>query len=137
VLSVVLGARSDAGRASESQKLLNYGFQAYDTIQLYPSELPVSTLRVWKGAADELPVGFFTAQYLTLPKGKADKLALTMAATEPLVAPVTKGQHVGSVKVALDGKPVAEYPLLALQDVPTGSFFGRAWDTVRLWVKQP
>jgi D-alanyl-D-alanine carboxypeptidase (penicillin-binding protein 5/6) len=137
LLSVVLGAGSDAARASESQKLLNYGFQAYDTIELYPSERPVSTLRVWKGAANELPVGFFTPQYLTLPKGKADKLALTMAATEPLVAPVTKGQPVGSVKVALEGKPAAEYPLVALQDVPAGSFLGRAWDTLRLWTKHP
>ena len=137
LLSAVLGAGSDAARASESQKLLNYGFQAFDTVQLYQSERPVSTLRVWKGAASELPVGFFADQYLTLPKGKADKLALTMAATEPLVAPVAKGQRVGSVKVALEGKPVAEFPLVALQDVPTGSFFSRAWDTVRLWVKQP
>jgi D-alanyl-D-alanine carboxypeptidase (penicillin-binding protein 5/6) len=137
LLSVVLGAGSDAARASESQKLLNYGFQAYDTIQLYPSERPVSTLRVWKGAASELPVGFFADQYLTLPKGKADKLTLTMAATEPLVAPVAKGQRVGSVKVALDGKPVAEFPLAALEEVPAGTFFGRAWDTVRLWVKHP
>jgi len=137
LLSVVLGAGSDAARASESQKLLNFGFQAYDTIQLYPSGRPVSTLRVWKGAASELPVGFFADRYLTLPKGKADKLTLTMAATEPLVAPVAKGQQVGSVKVALEGKPVAEFPLAALQEVPAGTFFGRAWDTVRLWVKQP
>ena len=137
LVSVVLGAGSDAARASESQKLLNYGFQAFDTVQLYQSERPVSTLRVWKGAAGELPVGFFADQYLSLPKGKADKLALTLAATEPLLAPVAKGQRVGSVKVALEGKPVAEFPLVALQDVPTGGFLSRAWDTVRLWVKQP
>jgi D-alanyl-D-alanine carboxypeptidase (penicillin-binding protein 5/6) len=137
LLSVVLGAGSDAARASESQKLLNYGFQAFDTVQLYPSLRTVSTLRVWKGAASELPVGFFTDQYVTLPKGKADKLELTMAATEPLVAPVAKGQRVGSVKVALEGKPVAEFPLVALHDVATGGFLSRAWDTVRLWVKQP
>jgi len=137
LLSVVLGAGSDAGRASESQKLLNYGFQAFDTVQLYQSERPVSSLRVWKGAASELPVGFIADQYVTLPKGKADKLTLTLAATEPLVAPVTKGQRVGSVKVALEGRPVAEFPLVALQDVPIGNLFGRAWDTVRLWVKQP
>jgi D-alanyl-D-alanine carboxypeptidase (penicillin-binding protein 5/6) len=137
LVSVVLGAASDAARASESQKLLNYGFQAFDTVQLYQSERPVSTLRVWKGAAAELPVGFFADQYLTLPKGKADKLALTMAASEPLVAPVAKGQRVGSVKVALEGSPVAEFPLVALQEIPTGGFLSRAWDTVRLWVKQP
>jgi D-alanyl-D-alanine carboxypeptidase (penicillin-binding protein 5/6) len=137
LVSVVLGAGSDAARASESQKLLNYGFLAFDTVQLYQSERPVSTLRVWKGAASELPVGFFADQYLTLPKGKADKLTLTMAATEPLVAPVAKGQRVGSVHVALEGKQLADFPLVALQEMPTGSFLSRAWDTVRLWVKQP
>jgi D-alanyl-D-alanine carboxypeptidase (penicillin-binding protein 5/6) len=137
LLSVVLGAGSDAARVSESQKLLNYGFQAFDTVQLYPSEQPVSQLRVWKGAATELPVGFLDGRYVTMPKGKADRLTLAMAATEPLVAPVVKGERVGSVKVALEGRPIAEFPLVALTDVPAGGFFGRAWDTLRLWLKQP
>ena len=135
LLSVVLGGASDAARATESQKLLNYGFQAFDTVELYAPEKPVSNLRVWKGAAPEVPAGFFASQYLTLPKGTAEKLNLTMAATEPLIAPVAKGQRVGTVNVALEGKPVAEFALVALQDVPAGSFVGRAWDTVRLWFK--
>ncbi len=133
LISVVLGAGSDAARASESQRLLNYGFQAFDTVQLYQSGKPVSTLRVWKGAANDVAAGFVADQYLTLPKGQADKLQLTMTATEPLVAPVVQGQRVGSVKVAFDGKPVAEFPLVALADVPQASLFGRAWDSVRLW----
>jgi len=137
LLSVVLGAGSDAARASESQKLLNYGFQAFDTVLLYAPDRPVSRLRVWKGAAADVPAGFFAGQYVTLPKGRADHLALTLAAMEPLLAPVTKGQRVGVVNLALDGKPVAEFPLVALEDVPAGNIFGRAWDTVRLWVKQP
>ena len=137
LLSVVLGAGSDAARASESQKLLNYGFQAFDTVELYAPNRPVSNLRVWKGALTEVPAGFLASQYVTLPKGKADKLALTMAATEPLLAPVTKGQPVGTVNVALEGKPVAVFPLVALEDVPAGNIFGRAWDSVRLWIKQP
>jgi D-alanyl-D-alanine carboxypeptidase (penicillin-binding protein 5/6) len=135
LLSVVLGAATDAVRASESQKLLNYGFQAFDTVQLYQSGKPVSTLRVWKGADNDVPAGLVADGYLTLPKGKADKLQLTLAATEPLVAPVMQGQRVGTVKVALEGRPVAEYPLVALAEVPAASFFGRAWDTVRLWFK--
>jgi serine-type D-Ala-D-Ala carboxypeptidase (penicillin-binding protein 5/6) len=137
LLSVVLGAGSDAARASESQKLLNYGFQAFDTVELYAPGKPVSQLRVWKGAAPEVPAGFFAGQYITLPKGKADQLALTLAATEPLLAPVTKGQRVGVVNVALEGKPIAEFPLVALDDVPAGNVFGRAWDTLRLWIKSP
>ncbi len=135
LVSVVLGAASDAARASESQRLLNYGFQAFDTVQLYQSGKPVSTLRVWKGAANDVPAGFVADQYLTLPKGKADKLQLTLAATEPLVAPVAQGQRVGTVNVALDGKPMAEFALVALADVPAASIIGRAWDSVRLWFR--
>lgn len=135
LLSVVLGAGSDAARASESQKLLNYGFQFYDTVQLYQNGQAVSTLRVWKGAANSVPAGFVADQYVTLPKGQAQKLKLTMEAAEPLLAPVTHGQRVGVVKVTLEGKPLGEFPLLALDDVAPASFFGRIWDTVRLWFK--
>jgi serine-type D-Ala-D-Ala carboxypeptidase (penicillin-binding protein 5/6) len=135
LLSVVLGAGSDAVRAAEAQKLLNFGFQFYETVQLYQNGQPVSSLRVWKGAADAVPTGFVADQYLTLPKGQAQKLKLSMEAVEPLVAPVSRGQRVGVVKVTLDGKPIGEYPLQALADVPLASLFGRAWDTVRLWIK--
>lgn len=80
MLAVVLGVSSDAARASEAQKLLNWGFQAFDTVQLYQSGKQVTTLRVWKGAAPEVPAGFLADRYLTLPKGKADKLQVTMQA---------------------------------------------------------
>ena len=135
LLSVVLGAPSDAARASESQKLLNYGFQAFDTVQLYQSGQQISSLRVWKGAQQQVPAGFFADNYMTLPKGRADKLAVAMTAAEPLTAPVTKGQRVGTLRVSYEGKQIADFPMVALQDVPLGSFFGRAWDTVRLWFK--
>jgi D-alanyl-D-alanine carboxypeptidase (penicillin-binding protein 5/6) len=136
VLAVVLGASSDAARASEAQKLLNWGFQAFDTVQLYQSGKQVTALRVWKGDRPEVPAGFLADRYLTLPKGKADKLALTMDAQEPLMAPIARAQRVGTVKVALEGKPVAEFPLIALEDVPAAGFLGRAWDTIRLWFKR-
>jgi D-alanyl-D-alanine carboxypeptidase (penicillin-binding protein 5/6) len=135
LLTVVLGAASDAARTTESQKLLNYGFQAFDTVQLYQAGKPVSSLRVWKGAAAEVPAGFLADRYLTLPKGKAAKLELTLAATEPLLAPIGRGQRIGTVKVALEGKPLAEFPLVALVEVPLANIFGRAWDSVRLWFK--
>ena len=98
------------------------------------SALPVgasrsSSLRVWKGEAKDVAAGFVADKYVTLPKGKAEKLALTMTATEPLLAPVTKGQPVGTVKVSLEGNPVAEFPLVALADVPAANVLGRAWDT--------
>ncbi len=135
LLTVVLGAASDAARASESQKLLNYGFQAFDTVQLYQAGKPVSSLRVWKGAAAAVQAGFLADQYLTLPKGKAAKLELTLVATEPLLAPIGRGQSIGMVKVTLEGKPLVEFPLVALAEVPLANIFGRAWDSVRLWFK--
>jgi D-alanyl-D-alanine carboxypeptidase (penicillin-binding protein 5/6) len=104
-------------------------------VQLYPSEKPVSSLRVWKGEAKDVAAGFVADKYLTLPKGKAEKLQLTMTATEPLLAPVAKGQLVGSLKISLEGSPVAEFPLVALADVPQANMLGRAWDTVRLWIR--
>jgi len=136
LLTVVLGAASDAARATEAQKLLNFGFQAFDTVQLYQSGKQVTSLRVWKGTMPEVPAGFLADRYLTLPRGKADKLTLTMQAQEPLVAPVTRAQAVGTVKVALEGKPLAEFPLIALEEVPQGNLFARAWDTVRLWFRK-
>jgi D-alanyl-D-alanine carboxypeptidase (penicillin-binding protein 5/6) len=135
LLSVVLGAGSDASRASESQRLLNYGFQFYDTVQLYQNGQAVSSLKVWKGAEDKVSAGFIADQYITLPKGQAPKLKLTLETNEPLLAPVARGQRVGAVRVTLEDKRVGEFPLVALSDVPPASFFGRLWDTVRLWFK--
>lgn len=135
LLSVMLGAPSDNARAAETQKLLNWGFQAFDTVQLYQSGKSVAKVRVWKGAQKEVDAGFLADRYLTLPKGKADKLALTLQTQEPLVAPVQRAQAVGTVKVALEGKPMAEFPLIALEEVPQASIVGRAVDTVRLWFK--
>ena len=136
LLAVVLGANSDAARAAEAQKLLNWGFQAFDTVALYQSGKPVATLRVWKGAKPEVAAGFLADRYLTLPKGKAGSLAVTLEAQEPIVAPVASAQPVGAVKVALEGKPMAEFPLIALEEVPLGNVFGRVWDTMRLWFRK-
>jgi serine-type D-Ala-D-Ala carboxypeptidase (penicillin-binding protein 5/6) len=135
LLAVVLGAASDAARASEAQKLLNYGYQFYDTVQLYQNGAQVGSLRVWKGTSDAVAAGFVADQYVTLPKGQAQRLKLTLEAVEPLLAPITQGQRVGVVKVTLDAKPVGEYPLVALTEVPLASIFGRAWDGIRLWLK--
>ena len=135
LLSVVLGAGSDAARASESQKLLNYGFQFYDTVQLYQSGKSIESVKVWKGAEPTVPVGFVADQYVSLPKGEAKNLKLSMETVEPLIAPVARGQRVGVVKVSLEGKPVSEFPLVALDEVAPASLLWRAWDTVRLWFK--
>ena len=133
LVSVVLGASSDHARASESQKLLNFGFQAFDTVQLYQAGKPVASLRVWKGAARKVGAGFLADRYLTLPRGRAGDLKLTMEAMEPIVAPVARGQRIGVVRVSLDGAPAAEFPLIALEEVGPANLFVRAWDSVRLW----
>ena len=133
LVAVVMGASSDSARAIEAQKLLNYGFQAFDTVSLYQSGKPVTQLPVWKGAAPTVSAGFLADRHVTLAKGQADKLSLALVAQDRLIAPVQSGQNVGTVKVAFDGKPVAEFPLIALEDVPPASLAGRAWDTIRLW----
>ena len=133
LVSVLLDAGSDAARAAESQKLLNWGFQSFDTVSLYQPGKPVTSLRVWKGAKHDVSAGFRADRYLTLPKGTADKLSLTLESKEPLVAPVLNGQPVGTVKVSLEGKQLADFPLVALEEVPLANLFGRAVDTVKLW----
>jgi len=133
LIAVVLGASSDAARAVEAQKLLNWGFAAFDTVQLYQSGKPIATLKVWKGTQHEVRAGILADRYMTLPKGKADKLALTVSAHEPLVAPLASAQPLGQVKVALEGKPLAEFPLIALEEVPAAGLLGRTWDTIRMW----
>ncbi|MCL2871466.1 MAG: D-alanyl-D-alanine carboxypeptidase [Betaproteobacteria bacterium] len=135
LLSVVLGTASDAARASESQKLLNWGYQAFDVVQLYPAGQPVSKLPVWKGSAPEVAVGFLTDRYLSIPKGQGDKLQVKLVAQEPLTAPIQKGQNVGVIRVQFNGAQVAEFPVVAQEDVAVGSLWRRGWDAMRLWFK--
>ena len=133
LLSVVLGAASDNVRAQESLKLLNYGFQFYDAVQLYARNQSVSDLKVWKGSAPTVKAGFTNDLTLAVPKGYAPRLKSELVSQQPLLAPVSAGQVVGTLKVSLDGKPFGEYPVVALDAVPVGNIFGRAIDTVRLW----
>jgi D-alanyl-D-alanine carboxypeptidase (penicillin-binding protein 5/6) len=135
LVSVVLGAASDAMRAQESLKLLNYGFQFYDSVRLYEKGQPISALKVWKGAAEEFKAGVSQELAVIVPKGDAAKLKAELVSQQPLVAPVQQGQRVGVVRVSLDGKPLAEYPAVALEAVPVAGFFGRTWDTIQLWFK--
>jgi D-alanyl-D-alanine carboxypeptidase (penicillin-binding protein 5/6) len=135
LISVVLGARSDAARAAESQKLLNYGFQAYDTVRFYEKNQAVATLQVWKGGANSVKAGLARELYLSLPRGRADQLKASIESIQPLLAPIASGQQVGTMKLALDGKPLRELPVVALESVPLAGIFGRAWDSLRLMVR--
>ena len=135
LLSVLLGSTSESVRAQESLKLLNWGYQFFDGVRLYGGGEAAKTLEVWKGTAKLVKAGFKSDLVLTVPKGEAEKLKAEMLSQQPLVAPVVPGQRVGALRVTLDGKPLGEYPLLALEAVPAAGIFGRAWDTLRLWLK--
>lgn len=132
LLSVVIGAKSANTRSVESQRLLNYGFQFYDTLHLYKKNDPLTTIHLWKGAQNELKAGFDRDVYFTLPKGQSDKLKATMEYKQPLIAPVQLGQEVGTVKFTLDDKVIETYPLVALENVEIANIFGRTWDSVKL-----
>ena len=133
LLSVVLGAASDNVRATESQKLLNFGFLNYDGVRLYDKGQSVSQLEVWKGSARDIKVGFDHELFVTLPKGQADKVKATLVSQKPLIAPIALGQKIGSMKVTVEGRDIAEVPVVALEAVDGAGVFGRAYDTVRLW----
>lgn len=133
LISVVLGTNSDSARTSESLKLLNWGYQFYDAVQLYGANQPVSSLRVWKGAENNLKAGFAQDFIVAVPKGYADKVKAEFVPQQPLIAPISQGQNVGTVKVTIDGKPYGDYPAVALENIPLAGFFGRLWDTIRLW----
>ena len=135
LISVVLGTASDSMRASESQKLLNYGFQNFDTHRLYQKGQTVATLPVWKGSDNSLKAGVAQDLYVSLPKGLYARLKATLASKQPLLAPLYAGQAVGAIRLALDDKPYAEYPLVALEGVAAANFFKRGWDGVKLWFK--
>ncbi len=135
LLSVVLGTASESARAAESQKLLNYGFQFYDSARLYEKNLPVATLQVWKGSVNNVKAGFASDLYLALPKGQAGKLKASVESMQPLLAPIRTGQKVGIMKLMLDGKPFREFPVVALEDVPLAGIFGRGWDSIQLLFK--
>jgi D-alanyl-D-alanine carboxypeptidase (penicillin-binding protein 5/6) len=135
LLSVLLGSTSEATRAQESLKILNWGYQFFDSVKLYASGTPVKTLEVWKGAARNVKVGVGSDLFITVPKGEADKLKAELVSQQPLVAPLAKGQRVGVLRVSHDGKAYGEYPLIALEPVAQAGFFGRTWDTLRLWLK--
>ena len=133
LLSVMLGTKNDATRASESLKLLNWGFGSFDSVAIASKDQPAATLRVWKGAANEVRAGFTQDISVALPKGYADKVKSEFVPGPRLIAPVAAGQQLGVLKVTLDGKPYAEYPAVALEAVAEGGFFKRLIDTIRLW----
>jgi D-alanyl-D-alanine carboxypeptidase (penicillin-binding protein 5/6) len=134
LVSVVLGTVSDGMRAQESQKLLNWGFLNFDTVKLYAKGQPVATPEVWKGSQSTVKLGFTHDVFVTVPRGMAEKMKPVLERKDPLVAPIAQHSKVGVLKIVADGKTITELPMLALEEVPQASIFGRAWDSMRLLI---
>ncbi|WP_448254393.1 D-alanyl-D-alanine carboxypeptidase family protein [Ottowia oryzae] len=135
LLSVVLGAASENARANESQKLLNWGYTAYEGVKLFDAGKAVATPKVWKGKTAELKLGSSTPIIVAVPSGLAGQVKTEVARPEPLIAPFKQGQRVATLKVKLGEQQLSEVPLVALEPVEEAGFLGRAWDAMRLWIQ--
>jgi D-alanyl-D-alanine carboxypeptidase (penicillin-binding protein 5/6) len=135
LISVVLGTTSDSARTQESQKLLNWGFQNFDTVKLYSKGQAIQTPEVWKGSKPSVKIGFANDVLVTVPKGVAGKMKPVLERKDPLVAPLALNGKVGTLKMTVDGKPILELPVVALEEVSQASVFGRGWDSLRLMFK--
>ena len=135
LLSIVLGASSENARAAESQKLLNWGYTAFDVVKLFEGNQAVVSPNVWKGRNNMVKLGRSQAIVVAVPAGAVNRIQTQVARPEPLVAPLLKGQVVGALKVSIDQQPLIDVPLTVLEAVEQAGVMGRAWDAVRLWVR--
>ena len=135
-VAVVLGARSDTQRTQESLKLLNYGFEYFESVKLYRAKQPVKVADLYRGARATVSMGFEQDFYLMTPRGAASRVKAEIITQRPIVAPVSQGSRMGTLRLTLDGKPLGDYPLVALHDVSVAGIFGRGWDSIRLFFGQ-
>jgi serine-type D-Ala-D-Ala carboxypeptidase (penicillin-binding protein 5/6) len=137
LLAIVLGASSDSARATESQKLLNWGYTAFEAVKLFDAGQAVATPSVWKGKSSVVKLGRPEAIVVAVTAGSASKVKTQVARPDPLVAPFLKGQALGSLKVMLGDNPapMAEVPMVVLETVEEAGILGRAWDSIRLWIR--
>lgn len=132
LISAVLGSTSDSLRNTESQRLLNYGYQNFDIFYLYKKNEPIRNIRLWKGTENSVKAGIREGLTVTLPKGKRSLLKASIETQQPLLAPISDGQQIGMIKLALDNKPYLEFPLIALEPVPLVNIFSRGIDSIRM-----
>lgn len=135
LLSIVLGAASENARANEAQKLLNWGYTAFEAVKLFEANQAVATPAVWKGARSTVKLGRPQAIVVAVPAGTAGKLATQVVRADPLVAPFVKGQQLATLRVTGGGQALVDVPLVALDAVEQAGVLGRTWDAVRLWIK--
>jgi D-alanyl-D-alanine carboxypeptidase (penicillin-binding protein 5/6) len=135
MLAIVLGTSSENERANEAQKLLNWGYTAFEAVKLFDAGQAVATPKIWKGTDNTIRLGQPDAIVVALPTGSASRIKTSIARPEPLMAPISKGQQVGVLKVGFDQQSVLDIPLMALDNVQQAGLLGRAWDALRLWIK--
>ncbi len=135
LLSIVLGAVNENARANESQKLLNWGYTAFEVVKLFEANQAVVTPEVWKGTQPRAKLGRPQAIIVAVPAGSASRIKTQVARPDPLVAPLAKGQAIATLKISLGEQPLMDQPLVALEAVPQAGFMGRAWDAIRLWIR--
>jgi D-alanyl-D-alanine carboxypeptidase (penicillin-binding protein 5/6) len=135
LLAIVLGASSETARANEAQKLLNWGYTAFEGLKLFDANQPVLQPQVWKGTQDTVKLGQTKPIVLAVPSGSASRIKTQVARPDPLVAPFAKGQQVATLKILVGDQVLREVPLVALEPVEQAGIFGRAWDAIRLWIK--
>ena len=133
LISVVMGSTSENQRAVDSQALLNWGFRFYETHKLYAAGKTVARQKLWKGASNEVQLGLTEPLLVTVPRGKYDRLKPMMDVPRTLVAPIAQGQKIGTVKVMLDGKLIAQRPLVAIAAIEQAGFFNRLWHELLMW----
>jgi D-alanyl-D-alanine carboxypeptidase (penicillin-binding protein 5/6) len=136
MLAIVLGAASENARAGEAQKLLNWGYTAFEAVKLFDGNQAVVSPAVWKGRSSVVRIGRPQPIVIAVPSGSGAKLKTEVVRRDPLVAPFQRGQAMGTLRISIDGQgPVGEVPLVALEAVEEAGILGRAWDAVRLWIK--
>jgi serine-type D-Ala-D-Ala carboxypeptidase (penicillin-binding protein 5/6) len=133
LISVVLGAPNDNARATESQKLLNYGFQFYETKLVYSANKAISEFKIWKGSENKVAATVQDDLYVTLPKGDYANVKATIASKQPLLAPINKGQAIGQIQFSLNDKVIQQQNLVAAKEIPVAGLLGRMWDSMKLW----
>jgi serine-type D-Ala-D-Ala carboxypeptidase (penicillin-binding protein 5/6) len=135
LLAIILGAGSENARAEEAQKLLNWGYIAYDGVKLFEANQAVVTPAIYKGRDNQVGLGRPQPIVVAVPQGQAARLKTLVTRPDPLFAPLVKNQPVATLKVMLDQVPLTETRLLALSDVQEAGFFGRTWDALTLRLK--
>jgi D-alanyl-D-alanine carboxypeptidase (penicillin-binding protein 5/6) len=135
LLSVVLGTASPEARASESQKLLNWGYSAFDVVKLFEANQAVANAPVWKGQAATVRLGRTAPVVVVVPRGQGGAIQSSLKRNDPLLAPLSAGQSVGTLSITVGGQPWQTLPLQTLDAVPAAGWLGRLWDAIRLGIK--